>query len=90
MLCLRDASRRPEPLPAAQFLTASQMIVLCGLRPRLKPDCSAADALRAIAVMGGFMGRKSDGNPGWRTLWWGFEKLLLAEKGFLVAKARFG
>jgi hypothetical protein len=90
MLCLRDASRRQESLPAARFLTASQMIVLCGLRPRLKPDCSAADALRAIAVMGGFMGRKGDGNPGWRTLWGGFEKLLFAEKGFLVAKSRFG
>jgi hypothetical protein len=90
MLCLRDASRRPEPVRADQFLTPSQMAVLCGLRPRLKPDCSATDALRAIAVMGGFMGRKGDGNPGWRTLWAGFEKLLMAEKGFLVAKARFG
>jgi hypothetical protein len=90
MLCLRDASRRPDPARAAQFLTKAQMVVLCGLRPRLKPDCSAAEALRAIAVMGGFMGRKGDGNPGWRTLWAGFEKLLMAERGFLVAKARFG
>ena len=90
MLCLRDASRRPAPVSAACFLTPSQLVVLCGLRPRLKPDCSAADALRAIAVMGGFMGRKGDGNPGWRTLWAGFEKLLIAEKGFLLAKSRSG
>lgn len=90
MLCLRDASRRAEPTRADRFLNPSQMLVLCGLRPRLKADCSAAEALRAIAVMGGFMGRKGDGNPGWRTLWAGFEKLLMAEKGFLVAKARFG
>jgi hypothetical protein len=90
MLSLRDASRRAEPVPAVRFLTHSQMVVLCGLRPRLKPDCSAADALRSIAVMGGFMGRKGDGNPGWRTLWAGFEKLLMAERGFLLAKARSG
>jgi hypothetical protein len=90
MLSLRDASRCPEPRKAAHFLTPSQLLVLCALRPRLKPDCSATEALRAIAVMGGFMGRKGDGNPGWRTLWGGFEKLLMAEKGFLAAKARFG
>ncbi len=90
MLCLRDASRRSEPVRADQVLTPLQMTVLCGLRPRLKPDCTANDALRAIAIMGGFMARKSDGNPGWRTLWAGFEKLLMAERGFLVARERFG
>jgi hypothetical protein len=90
MLCLRDAARRPEPVRADQVLTRLQMTVLCGLRPRLKTDCFAGEALRAIAMMGGFMGRKGDGNPGWRTLWAGFEKLLMAEKGFLVAQGRFG
>ncbi|HJX66478.1 MAG TPA: IS4 family transposase [Polyangia bacterium] len=90
MLCLRDAARRPEPVRADQVLTPLLMTVLCGLRPRLKADCLAGEALRAIAVMGGFMGRKGDGNPGWRTLWAGFEKLLMAEKGFLVARERFG
>ena len=90
MLSLRDAARRPEPVRADQVLTPLQMMVLCGLRPRLKPDCLAGEALRAIAVMGGFLARKGDGSPGWRTLWAGFEKLLMAEKGFLVARARFG
>jgi hypothetical protein len=90
MLCLRDASRRNEPVAAAKVLTPSQLIVLCGLRPRIKPDSSAVDALKAIATLGGFMGRKSDGNPGWRTLWAGFERLLMAEVGFLVAQKKFG
>jgi Transposase DNA-binding/Transposase Tn5 dimerisation domain len=90
MLCLRDASRRKEPIPAAQVLTPSQLIVLCGLRPRIKPNSSAVDALRAIATLGGFMGRKGDGNPGWRTLWAGFQQLLMAEVGFLVAQKRSG
>ena len=90
MLRLRDASRRAEPVPAAQILTATQMRVLRALRPRLKPDCSAAEALRAIATLGGFMGRKSDGNPGWRTLWAGWESLLIAEAGFLIGKRESG
>jgi hypothetical protein len=80
MLRLRDAARQPESVRADQVLTPLQMTVLCGLRPWLKPDCLAGEALRAIAVMGGFMARKGDGNPGWRTLWAGFEKLLMAEE----------
>jgi hypothetical protein len=90
MLCLRQASRAAFPKPASAILTPSQLIVLCGLRPRLKSDCSATEAFRAIAVLGGFMGRKGDGNPGWRTLWAGFEKILMAERGYLLAKARSG
>jgi len=68
-------ARRGPPSPevrADQVLTPTQLTVLCGLRPRLKPDCLANEALRAIAIDGGFMGRKGDGNPGWRTLWAGF------------------
>jgi hypothetical protein len=90
MLRLRDAARRSPEMRADQVLTPSQLTVLCGLRPRLKRDCPANEALRAIATMGGFMGRKGDGNPGWRTLWAGFEKLLMAERGFLVAQGEFG
>jgi len=90
MLCLRDASRRQVPVPANQVLTPSQLAVLCALRPRIKPNCSATDALRSIATLGGFMGRKSDGNPGWRTLWTGFQQILMAEVGFLAAQKRFG
>jgi hypothetical protein len=90
MLRLRDTARRLPAVRADQVLTPTQLTVLCGLRPRLKPDCLANEALRAIAMMGGFMGRKGDGNPGWRTLWAGFEKLLMAERGFLVAQAEFG
>ena len=90
MLCLRDASRRKDPIPAAHVLTSSQLTVLCSLRPRIKPTSSATDALKAIATLGGFMGRKRDGNPGWRTLWAGFQYLLMAEVGFLLAQRKFG
>jgi Transposase Tn5 dimerisation domain len=30
---------------------------------------------RAIARLGGFLGRKSDGLPGWQTLWRGWLRL---------------
>ena len=34
----------------------------------------------AIATIGGFLGRKSDGEPGWRTMWLGFRDVLLVAR----------
>ncbi len=36
---------------------------------------SLQDAVRAIAKLGGFIGRKSDGDPGVKTLWRGWQRL---------------
>lgn len=65
-------------------LTPTQLRALRILRPSLPEAPSVRDALRAIAQLGGFLARKSDGEPGWRTLWLGFRDLLAAER-MLVA-----
>ena len=36
---------------------------------------------RELAKLGGFIGRKSDGQPGWITIWRGWEKLNLMIRG---------
>jgi hypothetical protein len=36
---------------------------------------SLHQALRSVASLGGFLGRKSDGNPGTQTLWRGLQRL---------------
>jgi hypothetical protein len=41
---------------------------------------------RNLAMLGGFLGRKSDGEPGWIVIWRGLEKLLLIMQGFRLAK----
>jgi hypothetical protein len=33
------------------------------------------DFFRTLAKLGGFLGRKGDGEPGWLTIWRGWEKL---------------
>ena len=38
-------------------------------------------AARELAGLGGHLGRKCDGEPGWITLWRGLEKLLLILRG---------
>ena len=90
MLALRDIARRPEPIAAQTVLRPTQLEVLRRLKPRLPKGCTAREALRAIATLGGFMGRKGDGEPGWRTLWRGLEKLASIESGYLLALERCG
>jgi len=34
------------------------------------------DFIRAVARIGGFIGRKSDGEPGWQTIWRGWQRLM--------------
>ena len=46
--------------------------------------------IRALAGLGGHLGRKSDGEPGWITVWRGFEKLMLIVKGENLAGKKCG
>jgi hypothetical protein len=81
LLSLRDAARAGAATVPPHLVGGMQLRVLRLLEPRLPANPSARDALRAIAMLGGFMGRKGDGEPGWRTLWWGYQRLLAAELG---------
>ena len=42
---------------------------------------------RELAKLGGFIGRKSDGAPGWITIWRGWQKLYLMVRGADLALA---
>lgn len=39
----------------------------------------------SIAKLGGFLGRKGDGHPGWLTLWRGWQKLMILVDGYEIA-----
>ncbi len=43
--------------------------------PPSEPPC-LRDAVRMVASLGGFLGRKSDGDPGTETIWRGLERLM--------------
>lgn len=85
LLRMRSVSRRSPALQIDAVLTPTQQETLYALRPKLRRGCSAHEAMITIASMGGYMGNKRD-MPGWRTLWQGFEQLLLAERGYCAAK----
>jgi hypothetical protein len=42
--------------------------------------------VRCIARLGGFIGRRSDGQPGWITLWRGWQRLLPMIQGYNLAQ----
>ena len=43
-------------------------------------------AVRWIAKLGGFIGRKSDGEPGTQTLWKGFQELIAMTEMYRIMK----
>lgn len=49
-------------------------------------ELSIGRFLRAVAQMGGFLGRQSDGEPGWQTLWKGWERLQWKVEGLRLAR----
>jgi hypothetical protein len=45
-------------------------------KPLPKQVPKLSEAVRLIAKLGGFQGRKGDGEPGVQSLWWGFRRLM--------------
>lgn len=45
-----------------------------------------ATAMRAVARLGGFLGRRGDGRPGWQTLWRGYTHLMQLVEGYHLAQ----
>ena len=45
------------------------------------------EAVRSTARLGGFLARKSDGEPGSKTLWRGLERLAAMTLGWQLARA---
>lgn len=87
LLRLRTLSQTDAQTPADIVLSSAQLnclaIALADIRIELPPIPTVSDALRGIAKLGGHL--KHNGPPGWIVLLRGFEKLLLLERGFLMA-----
>ena len=82
LLQLKMVARDEPQRPARQVVPQSWIVMLQSLRKRNLPQpWTVRDFYRQLAMLGGFLGRKSDGEPGWITLWRGFEKLHLCLRG---------
>jgi len=81
---LREKSRLEPDLPAeAAGLTATELRVL--RHQSRRPLDTVRAVYLALAALGGHLGRKGDGPPGWQTLWLGRRSLRLLVEGVNMA-----
>lgn len=78
LLQLKGYARTNPEQPATNVVPKLWVDVVRRLRKQKRPASTVREFFRDLAKLGGFLGRKSDGEPGWQTLWHGFDKLVLA------------
>jgi len=75
LLELRETSRQ-QPETPARHKVEPEMLETVRQYFHLPPsDLSVREFWRLVARLGGFLGRKSDGDPGWQTIWRGWLRL---------------
>jgi hypothetical protein len=86
LLQAKGVARTEPERPAVEVVPARYVAMLQGAR-RVAPTTvwGVGQFFRALAQLGGFLGRKRDGEPGWMTIWRGWEKLHLMLRGAQVA-----
>jgi hypothetical protein len=80
------ATTRPEDPVSPEELSPDAFKILEAKFGRPKEGWTNRSTIRAVARLGGFIGRKSDGEPGWVVIWRGWRKLMLLTQGFDLAK----
>lgn len=81
LLQLKMVARKAPETPAEQVVPKWWLATLRAVTQLHKPINTVGEFFRRLAMFGGFLGRKSDGHPGWQTIWSGLEKLLLCVRG---------
>jgi hypothetical protein len=68
---LLQLKSRAHPIPIPPSLKTALQV----LSKRKLADPDTRDYWREIAMLGGFLGRKGDGQPGWQSIWRGWNRL---------------
>lgn len=77
LLQLKSVAYNDPDRPARQVVPKLWLQMLKAARKKLTRvhDLTVYQFYRELAKLGGFLGRKSDGEPGWITIWHGWEQL---------------
>ena len=77
------ALARAHPTRPTEQIVPKRYIGLLERCRKLAPGSlgTVRDFFRTLAKLGGFLGRKGDGEPGWLTIWRGWEKLYRMIRG---------
>jgi hypothetical protein len=78
--------RDAEPdAPAASVASPEELAALRAARPE-KPITTVKQFVDRVAGLGGYLGRKCDGPPGWQSLWRGYQRLADIVLGYHLAQ----
>ena len=86
LLQVETVVRTVPTLPACGIVDHDLLAFLCLLRKRDPASMTVKEFWRAVAKFGGFLARKHDGEPGWQTLWRGWNYFYPRFEGYLLAK----
>lgn len=75
LLQLRENARLNPDLPASAVVDELTVRILAVQRKVNAEGMSVRSFWRHVAGMGGFLGRRCDGEPGWKSLWAGWQRL---------------
>ncbi len=76
LLQLRGLARtRPEQLALEAGIEPLFLQLVAARLKREATQLTVGQFWRGVAMIGGFIGRRSDGEPGWQTLWDGWRRL---------------
>lgn len=86
---LRLAVKEIPQAEAQQVATEEEIEVIWAMLPsKSKAAMTVKDFVYAVAKLGGFVGRKGDGEPGVRSLWRGYQRLQDIVAGFRLRYQR--
>ncbi len=81
LLQLKQRARVNPDRPAVACAPEGHVQVLAAYLNRAAEGWTVREFWRAVARLGGFLARTSDGDPGWQTVWRGWQKLDLLTIG---------
>jgi hypothetical protein len=90
LLQMRDIVRHNPEADALDYVTKEDVEIIQEYYDLKKEYMTVDRFLRGIAQMGGFLNRKSDGNPGWQSIWEGWKYFMGLKEGINLWRKRCG
>ncbi|HEU5229075.1 MAG TPA: IS4 family transposase [Ktedonobacteraceae bacterium] len=85
LLQLRDLARRDPERPACEVLDTDVLAIVATQTGQPPTTMTTQAFWKAVAQMGGYLARRGDGPPGWKTLWKGWLRLQTLLEGVHLA-----
>lgn len=86
LLEIRDLAKNKSKENAVKYIDKEDINIIKAYFKIEDKEINISQFLIYIARMGGFLARKSDGNPGWITIWRGFKEFIKIKEGYELYK----